>query len=203
MLLPLPSHHRPQAVAAVSAFGAEVRDLVIQVSAVATGMTADDISKQLPQPKASSSTPASSSGGILPWLQLWATLASLYYADLGIKSVLTQYAIKFPSALVGMFGVFGLLCAVGDNTANKIISLYSPALNWIARWLPIFYVPALVTLPLALQGIPGRVGQQSQEQQQQLASAHCLSLDTLLHLLAASAIFACLPLERGCIQVAG
>jgi hypothetical protein len=74
---------------------------------------------------------------------------------MAIKGVLTQYAIKFPSALVGMFGVFGLLCAVGDNMANKILAFYGPALNWIARWLPIFYVPALVTLPLALQGIPG------------------------------------------------
>lgn len=145
-------------MAAVSAFGVEIRDLVVNVAAGASGMSAAEVSKQLPQLKsaaASSPSSSSASGGILPWLQLWATLASLYYADTAIKGVLTQYAIKFPSALVGMFGVFGLLCAVGDNTANKILAFYGPALNWIARWLPIFYVPALVTLPLALQGIPG------------------------------------------------
>jgi hypothetical protein len=144
----------------VSAFGAEIRDVVVKVSAGASGMSADDLSKQLPQIKAAGSAPAASTSSgegfsVLPWLQLWVTLASLYYADTAIKGVLTQYAIKFPSALVGMFGVFGLLCAVGDNTANKILAFYGPALNWIARWLPIFYVPALVTLPLALQGIPG------------------------------------------------
>lgn len=137
----------------------EVRDLVVKASAGASGMSADDISKQLPQLKAAGSAGSSSSSdsgfAVMPWLQLWATLASLYYLDMVIKGVLTQYAIKFPSALVGMFGVFGLLCAVGDNTANKILAFYGPALNWIARWLPIFYVPALVTLPLALQGIPG------------------------------------------------
>jgi hypothetical protein len=147
-----------QAVAAVTAFGAEIRDLVVNVSAGATGLSADDLSKQLPQLQGAGSAASSSSGegfAILPWLQLWATLASLYYTDMAIKGVLTQYAIKFPSALVGMFGVFGLLCAVGDNMANKILAFYGPALNWIARWLPIFYVPALVTLPLALQGIPG------------------------------------------------
>lgn len=148
-----------QAVAAVTAFGVEIRDLVVKVSAGATGLSADDLSKQLPQLQGAGGAASSSSSGegfaILPWLQLWATLASLYYTDMAIKGVLTQYAIKFPSALVGMFGVFGLLCAVGDNMANKILTFYGPALNWIARWLPIFYVPALVTLPLALQGIPG------------------------------------------------
>lgn len=150
-------------MAAVSAFGVEIRDLVVQVAAGASGMSAADLSKQLLQLKAAGGSGAGSAGAsggfsIMPWLQLWATLASLYYADTAIKGVLTQYAIKFPSALVGMFGVFGLLCGVGDNTANKILAFYSPALNWIARWLPIFYVPALVTLPLALQGIPGDEG---------------------------------------------
>lgn len=149
-----------QAVAAVAAFGSEVRDLVVSVSAGASGLSAEELSKQLPQLKAAGGAPSTSASSgegfsIMPWLQLWATLASLYYADTAIKGVLTQYAIKFPSALVGMFGVFGLLCAVGDNMANKILAFYAPALNWIARWLPIFYVPALVTLPLALQGIPG------------------------------------------------
>lgn len=147
----------------MTAFGVEVRDVVVNVSAGASGMSADDLSKQLPQLSlggaAAGASAGSSSGGfaVLPWLQLWATLGSLYYVDLAIKGVLTQYAIKFPSALVGMFGVFGLLCAVGDKTADKILAFYAPALNWIARWLPIFYVPALVTLPLALQGIPGVV----------------------------------------------
>jgi len=51
--------------------------------------------------------------------------------------------------------VFAVLCLVGDSAANKILGYYNPGLNWIARWLPLFYVPALVTLPLALQGIPG------------------------------------------------
>lgn len=66
-----------------------------------------------------------------------------------------QAGIKFPSALAGMFGVFGLLCIVGDKAADGVLKFYGPALTWIARWLPLFYVPALVTLPLALQGIPG------------------------------------------------
>jgi putative effector of murein hydrolase LrgA (UPF0299 family) len=66
-----------------------------------------------------------------------------------------QAGIKFPSALAGMFGVFAVLCLVGEKPAAKILAFFNPALDWIAKWLPLFYVPALVTLPLALQGIPG------------------------------------------------
>eukprot|EP00775_Hariotina_reticulata_P011013 gene11013-11167_t len=84
------------------------------------------------------------------------TAAALAVFGSEIKDlVFAAYSIKFPSALAGMFGVFVLLCLVGDSTANKVLALYQPALNWIARWLPLFYVPALVTLPLALNGIPG------------------------------------------------
>jgi hypothetical protein len=66
-----------------------------------------------------------------------------------------QGGVTFPSALVGMFGVFALLSLAGTDAATRLMGFYGPALNWVARWLPIFYVPALVTLPLALQGIPG------------------------------------------------
>eukprot|EP00955_Chlamydomonas_euryale_P045416 353149-Chlamydomonas_euryale.AAC.6 len=37
----------------------------------------------------------------------------------------------------------------------QVRSFFAPALDWIAKWLPLFYVPALVTLPLALQGLAG------------------------------------------------
>jgi putative effector of murein hydrolase LrgA (UPF0299 family) len=138
--------------------GTELKQLVVDVAAAGSGMSAKDVTAQLP---AAPAAPASSSSGgslgaiVLQRAQLLISLASLYYLDQGIKVLFTQYAIKFPSALAGMFGVFALLCVVGDKTADKILGWYNPALNWIARWLPLFYVPALVTLPLALNGIPG------------------------------------------------
>lgn len=145
-----------QISAAVQAFGAELRDVVIAVTAGTSGISTAEVSKQIPQP-ASGSSEGGVVGAVLPWLQLWTTLASLYYTDKLIKNVFVTYGITFPSALAGMFGVFVLLCLVGDNTASKLMALYTPALNWIARWLPLFYVPALVTLPMALNGIPGMV----------------------------------------------
>lgn len=145
--------------AALAAFAAEVKEVIVAATAGSSGLSADEIKKQLPAAPAPSSgsaaAPGSIVGAVLPWLQLWSTLASLYYTDKLIKNVFVEFGIKFPSALAGMFGVFALLCVVGDGTASKIMGMYAPALNWIARWLPLFYVPALVTLPMALNGIPG------------------------------------------------
>jgi hypothetical protein len=57
-----------------------------------------------------------------------------------------------------MFGVVGLLLVMGEGPAAAVLSFYGPALNWIAKWLPLFYVASLVTLPLALKGIAGVYG---------------------------------------------
>jgi hypothetical protein len=145
----------------------EVKGLVTEAAASGAGMSPQELAAQIPStlkqavpaatpaPAASSSSPEGIGAVIANTFQLIISLGSLYYLDKGIKTVFTQYAIKFPSALAGMFGVFVVLCLVGDNAANKIMGYYNPGLNWIARWLPLFYVPALVTLPLALQGIPG------------------------------------------------
>ena len=57
-----------------------------------------------------------------------------------------------------MFGIILALCAlqlVAEERAESVASFFSPALDWIQRWLPLFYVPSLVVLPIALQGIAG------------------------------------------------
>lgn len=75
-----------QTAAALTAFGSEIKDLVVSVTAGSSGLSAEDIKKSLPVPPAAPAA-SSSAGGVLPWLQLWATLASLYYADVAIKKV--------------------------------------------------------------------------------------------------------------------
>ena len=42
-----------------------------------------------------------------------------------------------------------------EDGADRVLTFFNPALNWIQRWLPLFYVPTLVVLPLALEGIAG------------------------------------------------
>eukprot|EP00967_Tisochrysis_lutea_P066094 scaffold86022_cov17-Tisochrysis_lutea.AAC.1 len=87
-----------------------------------------------------------------PLLALWPT-GVMYVADVAIKAALQSAGIKFPGPLVGMFGVVVALLAVGNQTAEKALAWFGPSLQWIAKWLPLFYVASLVTLPLNLSGI--------------------------------------------------
>ncbi|PNH12349.1 hypothetical protein TSOC_000713 [Tetrabaena socialis] len=115
------------------------------------------ITGMLPPPAAASSAavpgPSSLGSDVAEYGKLVVGLGSLYALDMAIKQAFTAVGIVFPSALGGMFGVVMLLLAVGDSAASAVIRFYSPALNWIAKWLPLFYVASLVTLPLALKGI--------------------------------------------------
>ncbi|GFH15973.1 uncharacterized protein HaLaN_12311, partial [Haematococcus lacustris] len=99
-------------------------------------------------------TPAPRSD-VADYLQLWAGLAALYGVDVALKTALLAQGIKFPGPLVGMFGVVAALLVVGDKSAAAILDWFGPCLNWIAKWLPLFYVASLVTLPLNLSGIAG------------------------------------------------
>jgi len=164
---------------AAAAFSREANALRARIESGA--LSADDMAREVAALAASAAAAlraaAASAGGALPssaslsgaaaapapspasfllhYAKLWASLGSLFFLDKAIKAAFVANGVAFPSALAGMFGVFALLCAVGENAAAKVLSAYAPALTWIARWLPLFYVPALVTLPLALNGIPG------------------------------------------------
>lgn len=58
-------------------------------------------------------------------------------------------------AQVGMFGVTALLLVIGEKPAAAVLNWFGPCLNWVAKWLPLFYVASLVTLPVSLSGIAG------------------------------------------------
>ena len=58
----------------------------------------------------------------------------------------------------GMFAIIAVLLTldrVSKDTAERLLGFFNPALNWVQRWLPLFYVPTLVVLPLAVRNIPG------------------------------------------------
>ncbi len=57
-----------------------------------------------------------------------------------------------------MFGVVAGLAALArasHERADAVMAFFAPALDWIQRWLPLFYVPSLIMLPLALRDIAG------------------------------------------------
>lgn len=57
-----------------------------------------------------------------------------------------------------MFGIIAALEALtraSRERADAVAAFFAPALDWIQRWLPLFYVPSLIMLPLALRDIQG------------------------------------------------
>lgn len=89
------------------------------------------------------------------YLHFWTSVGVLYAVDQVLKAAFAKANITLPSALGGMFGIVIFLLGVGEKNAATISSFFNPALNWIARWLPLFYIASLVTLPAAIKGIPG------------------------------------------------
>lgn len=72
-----------------------------------------------------------------------------------IKYAFSLAAIKFPSSLGGMFLLVAVLTAIGSEKAQHISKFFTPTLEWIAKWLPLFYIASLVTLPAGLKGVSG------------------------------------------------
>eukprot|EP00798_Chlamydomonas_sp_ICE-L_P007234 gene7234-342_t len=105
-------------------------------------------------PSTSSPSPLAASeakdGVLLHYGKILASLGLLEVLDLCAKGVLVPQGITFPSSLVLMFAIPLALMAVGDKVASPFRSFFTPSLDWIAKWLPLFYVASLVTLPLAL-----------------------------------------------------
>ncbi|KAH7444833.1 hypothetical protein KP509_02G093900 [Ceratopteris richardii] len=85
------------------------------------------------------------------------SLGSFIALDKLLKKGFLAAAIRFPSALFGMFSIFSLLLLLDvtkPEAASAVVNFFAPATVFIQRWLPLFYVPSLVVLPLAVKGIP-------------------------------------------------
>lgn len=94
-------------------------------------------------------------------LHLAVSLGSVLAADYLLKKAFVAAAIKFPSALFGMFCVFTVLMLLDwavPAAAMGLMGFFEPATSFIQRWLPLFYVPSLVVLPLAVRDVPAASG---------------------------------------------
>lgn len=81
--------------------------------------------------------------------------------DKFLKKAFVEAAIKFPSALFGMFCIFSILVVLDSTVpaaAKSLENFFEPALLFIQRWLPLFYVPSLVVLPISVKDIPAASG---------------------------------------------
>ncbi|XP_042483768.1 plastidal glycolate/glycerate translocator 1, chloroplastic-like isoform X2 [Macadamia integrifolia] len=98
---------------------------------------------------------------VIKILHLLLSLGIIMAMDKFLERVFVAVAIKFPSALFGMFFVFSILMifdSVLPSAATILINFFEPANMFIQRWLPVFYVPLLVVLPLSVKGIPAASG---------------------------------------------
>ncbi|KAG2539042.1 hypothetical protein PVAP13_9NG364700 [Panicum virgatum] len=108
---------------------------------------------------------ASGSSGLLPTIlgvaHLLVSLGIVIAADKFLKQAFAAASIKFPSALFGMFCVFSVLVVLDafvPALAKGFLDFFEPATLFIQRWLPVFYVPSLVVLPLAGRDVPAASG---------------------------------------------
>jgi hypothetical protein len=68
------------------------------------------------------------------------------------KMALASANISFPGQLGACVALFGILCAmdlVAPSASMAIFEFLTPAAGLLAKWLPIFFVPGLVLLPLS------------------------------------------------------
>jgi putative effector of murein hydrolase/putative effector of murein hydrolase LrgA (UPF0299 family) len=78
------------------------------------------------------------------------------------KSMSVLFKIQnwnFPPALAGMVSVFGFLSAVNvvdEKKADAMAMYMGPAVAFLKAWLPFFFVPPLVVLPLKMDLLKGR-----------------------------------------------
>lgn len=96
-----------------------------------------------------SSLPPSSSTGKKKTI-LATTLIILL--DTQFRSLFTKYSIPFPSSLAGcgtLFTTMIVLNILNDSYGESIYQILNPGATLLAKWLPVFFVPSLITLPLA------------------------------------------------------
>jgi hypothetical protein len=70
----------------------------------------------------------------------------------GVKRSLKAAGVAFPAQLGGCIFLFAFLLlteAVNPDAAASIFSALTPGAGLLAKWLPVFFVPGLVMLPLS------------------------------------------------------
>ena len=85
-------------------------------------------------------------------------MSFLILMDRMLLKVFKNLGWTFPSSLAGMIGVFAVLqCthSVSPEAADKISNVLSPAVSLLKAWLPLFFVPPLVVLPLKASVLSG------------------------------------------------
>jgi putative effector of murein hydrolase LrgA (UPF0299 family) len=93
-----------------------------------------------------------SASSIASNLKTFASAGSLILLDALLRQSFKAMSIQFPSSLAGCTALFTfmlLLHSLNNDWGDYVHSLFNPGATLFAKWLPVFFVPSLVTLPLA------------------------------------------------------
>jgi hypothetical protein len=72
---------------------------------------------------------------------------ALVLLDIAFRRLFQRMQISFPSSLGGMGALLLTLLFTG-GFGRKIYNILQPGAALLAKWLPVFFVPSLITLPL-------------------------------------------------------
>ena len=73
----------------------------------------------------------------------------LFVLDFVFRKLFQWVNLSFPSSLAGCGALFVTLLLSPPSTAVSIFQQLQPGAVLLAKWLPVFFVPSLVTLPLS------------------------------------------------------
>jgi hypothetical protein len=85
-------------------------------------------------------------------VQSVASTLLLVTIDVALRRYFKSAGISFPSSLAGcgiLFSSLIILSAINASWGDGVYGLFSPGAALLAKWLAVFFVPSLVTLPLA------------------------------------------------------
>ena len=74
--------------------------------------------------------------------------ASFVILDIAFRTLFKAAKVDFPSSLGGCGFLFATLLALPPKTSASIYDKLTPGAALLAKWLPVFFVPSLITLPL-------------------------------------------------------
>eukprot|EP00291_Cryptomonas_curvata_P002640 CAMPEP_0172186830 /NCGR_PEP_ID=MMETSP1050-20130122/20986_1 /TAXON_ID=233186 /ORGANISM="Cryptomonas curvata, Strain CCAP979/52" /LENGTH=206 /DNA_ID=CAMNT_0012861057 /DNA_START=165 /DNA_END=781 /DNA_ORIENTATION=+ len=84
------------------------------------------------------------------------SLVTLVGLNILMTRLLKHIGLSFiPAPLVGMFVIFFGLLMLKDADAARVMGFFKPGVDLVTRFLPMFYVPALVVLPLSASTFAG------------------------------------------------
>jgi putative effector of murein hydrolase LrgA (UPF0299 family) len=72
--------------------------------------------------------------------------SALVVLDIAFRRLFQRLAISFPSSLGGCCALFLTLLTLPFG--QDLFNVLSPGAALLAKWLPVFFVPSLITLPL-------------------------------------------------------